>query len=92
MGVHIVECDECGGFDGNHRSRSLKVTHGCGRRDTSQILVERRELLDQVRSLDVELDARRVKCPTCRCRILPGSACACCAETRDPSVPMMEIG
>lgn len=26
------------------------------------------------------VDALRVKCPTCRCRILPGTTCACCGE------------
>ena len=26
------------------------------------------------------IDALRVKCPTCRCRILPGQICGCCAE------------
>jgi hypothetical protein len=26
------------------------------------------------------LNTFRVKCPTCRCRILPGEVCRCCAE------------
>jgi hypothetical protein len=25
-------------------------------------------------------DALKVKCPTCRCRVLPGTECGCCAE------------
>ena len=79
MGVHIVECDECGEFDGRHRSLSSIVAAGCSRRDTSQILAEMAGLLDRVRELNAELDKRRVKCPTCRCRILPGATCACCA-------------
>ena len=24
-------------------------------------------------------DKLKIKCPTCRCRIYPGSACSCCA-------------
>jgi hypothetical protein len=76
----IVECEECGEFDGKHRGLSLKVTAPCSERDTAQILTERSELMRHVRALDVELDKRRVKCPTCRCRILPGATCVCCEE------------
>jgi hypothetical protein len=25
-------------------------------------------------------DTLKVQCPTCRCRVLPGEACGCCAE------------
>ena len=27
-----------------------------------------------------ELDALRVKCPTCRCLLMPGAVCRCCAD------------
>lgn len=40
-----------------------------------------RELMRDIRG---QIDALKVKCPTCRCRILPDSACSCCNE---PDVP-----
>lgn len=30
------------------------------------------------RSVRDQIDALRVKCPTCRCRIVPGAKCMCC--------------
>lgn len=33
----------------------------------------------RVINLSAELDAHRVKCTTCRCMVLPGRACLCCA-------------
>ena len=32
-------------------------------------------------------DALKVQCPTCRCRILPGSTCGCCSAEREVEVP-----
>lgn len=29
------------------------------------------------------IEATKVTCPTCRCRILPNTVCACCAEPLD---------
>lgn len=40
--------------------------------------------LDEWRAIEreaqVAIDSFRVKCPTCRCRILPGQTCGCCAS------------
>jgi hypothetical protein len=36
-------------------------------------------LTDELADVNRQLNAQRVKCPTCRCRILPGDVCTCCA-------------
>lgn len=36
-------------------------------------------LVAEHRELNARLDAFRVKCPTCSCRILPEETCRCCA-------------
>ena len=33
-----------------------------------------------IRTVYAGIDACRAKCPTCRCRILPGEVCSCCAQ------------
>ena len=33
-----------------------------------------------MRDLQVNIDMLRIKCPTCRCKILPNQTCSCCAE------------
>ncbi len=81
MGVDLQECEECGEFDGRHRATECEVVKGCSFRSNEQIVAERAALVLQVRALDAELDKRKVKCPTCRCRILPGQTCRCCART-----------
>lgn len=47
-------------------------------------VVEIRARLDalytEVNDLRTELDAYRVKCPTCRCEIIPGEGCSCCDD------------
>ncbi len=46
-------------------------------------------LLIQLKDTESALDHYRVKCPTCRCRILPDEPCACCVgrgETDDEPV------
>ncbi len=40
----------------------------------------RAALLDELQIVNRQLDAQKVKCPTCRCRILPGDLCVCCAQ------------
>lgn len=37
------------------------------------------EAYELVRHIRSQVDALRVKCPTCRCRIMPGVECSCCA-------------
>lgn len=44
------------------------------------LLATRRDLVGQLRAVEQELAKYRVKCPTCRCRILPGETCACCVS------------
>lgn len=41
---------------------------------------EGKRLREELKAVESELDTHRVKCPTCRCRILPGDACSCCAD------------
>jgi hypothetical protein len=36
---------------------------------------------------DQMLEKFKTKCPTCRCRILPGEKCKCCAEADVPDLP-----
>jgi hypothetical protein len=38
-------------------------------------------LILQLQDVNAALDKYRVKCPTCRCRILPETTCACCADS-----------
>lgn len=38
------------------------------------------EACDVLARLGLAVNAQRVKCPTCRCRILPGVECRCCGE------------
>lgn len=48
---------------------------------TQEVIEERLELLQACsRRYRELLEAFRVKCPTCRCRILPGHECVCCAD------------
>lgn len=57
-------------------------------REIAELLSERSRLLCHVRDVEAKLEKHRQKCPTCRCRILPGTACACCAEPAcDPDEP-----
>jgi len=41
------------------------------------------EARDILRRIYAGIDATKVQCPTCRCRTLPDTACACCAEPLD---------
>jgi hypothetical protein len=57
MSVHIVECDECGEFDGRHRSTAYKVVEGCSQRTLSQLFFERMTLFDHLRRVEAEIQA-----------------------------------
>jgi hypothetical protein len=46
----------------------------------NRLLVRRGIVANELRDIDSQIDQHKVKCPTCRCRILPETACACCAE------------
>jgi len=48
-------------------------------RAIAELLSEKSDLLRRLREVDAKLEKHRVKCPTCRCRILPGRTCSCCA-------------
>jgi len=55
----------------------------CGKCVVSAIkgLQQRKQMLqDQIKALDDQLDTYRNKCPTCRCKLLPGQVCGCCAD------------
>lgn len=46
-----------------------------------------RALYDERRPIKDKLNTYKKKCPTCRCKILPGKTCECCAgiiEIDDP--------
>ena len=45
------------------------------------------EAYDLIRRIRIAVDSLKVKCDTCRCRILPGADCACCSTDaiEDPS-------
>ena len=49
-------------------------------REIAALQSEKSRLLGELRTVEAKLSKHRVKCPTCRCRILPGTRCACCAE------------
>jgi|GEM_PF-4185972 len=53
------------------------VTVRIGNEDRSMTIEEAKRLISRI--LDA-INATRVKCPTCRCMILPGSECSCCAQ------------
>ena len=46
----------------------------------ADLLKSRDDLKEQLSAVNIEIDRCRTKCPTCRCRILPGATCACCAQ------------
>ena len=46
------------------------------------ILAQMKALRDEHARLEEKLNAFRVQCPTCQCRLLPGEQCVCC-KTRD---------
>lgn len=39
-----------------------------------------REALGLVARITAEVNKQKHKCPTCRCQILPGEVCPCCAD------------
>lgn len=45
-----------------------------------ELLVQRKEASKMLAHLNARIDEYRVKCSTCRCRILPSEACYCCAD------------
>ena len=45
---------------------------------------------DSVLALTAKLDAFRVKCPGCRCRLLPGETCRCCEADVEVDAPDWE--
>lgn len=58
--------------------RPLRVTVHLGGVDHMLTLDEWRELR---RGVAEQVQALKVKCPTCRCRIMPDDWCMCCADT-----------
>jgi hypothetical protein len=50
------------------------------------LLSEQEDLRRRYMANKAKLDRHRVKCPTCRCRILPGETCRCCAENTEDAV------
>jgi hypothetical protein len=50
-----------------------------------EMLVE--DAFDLIHQIRTNINALRQKCPTCRCHILPGSECACCAQPDVPDLP-----
>lgn len=47
------------------------------------------ESLCLLRTIARQRDRLRVKCPTCRCRIMPDSVCGCCAGAIADVEPMI---
>lgn len=45
----------------------------------AEILARMSAIRAEHRDLNTKLDAFRVPCPTCRCKLLPGEVCQCCA-------------
>lgn len=44
-----------------------------------ELVALRNKLVSELRHVNARIDEYKVKCPTCRCRILPATVCACCA-------------
>jgi len=58
----------------------------------AQITAAKGELLlarQRLREAQATLNGFRVKCATCRCMILPGEECQCCAEPPDDVEPLL---
>lgn len=51
-----------------------------------ELLAQKAELVSELGKVNARIDEYRVKCPTCRCRILPGRTCICCAQYPEPDV------
>lgn len=45
-----------------------------------ELLTQKAELVSELGKVNARIDAYRVKCPTCRCRILPDRTCNCCDD------------
>lgn len=48
-----------------------------------EIMARMTVLAGEHRELAIRLDAFRVKCPTCMCRLLPGETCRCCVARKE---------
>ena len=58
------------------------------KREIAHLLSLKEGLVLQLHDVNAALDRYKVKCPTCRCRILPEETCRCCAEPAcDPGDP-----
>lgn len=48
--------------------------------EIDRLVARRDELHQELGEVQKQLNAFRVKCSGCRCRILPGTTCGCCAS------------
>jgi hypothetical protein len=73
-------CPKCGGFPPNCRCYAEAVERAKAMADVAVLEQQRQELCRQLGEVNAKVNAYRVKCQTCRCRILPWDVCRCCAE------------
>ena len=63
------------------------VTFDFGGAKCRLTVVEARDLRDRITAA---IDVLRVKCPTCRCMIVPGDTCRCCVGGNLPDFDELE--
>lgn len=51
-------------------------------REIAELRAERERLHGLLRDVEAKLAKCRIKCPMCRCKILPDEACGCCTDAR----------
>ena len=73
-------CPRCGQYSNACRCHAQAEEQAKAMADVMAIEPQIHELSTQLLALSAKVDAYKVKCPTCRCRILPWAECRCCAE------------
>jgi hypothetical protein len=65
-----------------HGERPLRVLVPIGDVEHSWTIDEAQRIIWRIHEA---INALKVKCSTCRCRILPGSVCGCCMDPLSPA-------
>lgn len=80
-------CCDCG-YSGEERIPCTNREEGvhCEHWMIASLQAEQKGLRRQYAEVEAKLDTYRTKCPTCRCRILPGEECRCCGDRAETEI------
>jgi hypothetical protein len=73
-------CPSCGQFSNACQCAAQIEKRAKGMADVAALEERRKAIYAELGEVNAKLSAYKVKCPTCRCRILPWEVCRCCAE------------